>query len=61
MQKAPYVFPIVGCRKVEHLYANVDALKVRLTEDHIKYLESIIPFDPGFPHNLFVSSDALGR
>ena|ERR1700712_3021013 len=28
MTKAPYVFPIVGGRKVEHIKGNIDALKV---------------------------------
>ncbi|KIJ17783.1 hypothetical protein PAXINDRAFT_167758 [Paxillus involutus ATCC 200175] len=51
MQKTPYVFPIVGGRKVEHLEANLDALRITLTPEHVKYLESIIPFEPGFPHN----------
>ncbi|KIK81130.1 hypothetical protein PAXRUDRAFT_202238 [Paxillus rubicundulus Ve08.2h10] len=51
MQKTPYVFPIVGGRKVEHLEANLDALRITLTPEHVKYLESINPFDPGFPHN----------
>ena len=49
MQKTPYVFPIIGGRKVEHLLANLDALRITLTPEHIKYLESILPFDPGFP------------
>lgn len=56
MQKTPYVFPIIGGRKVEHLYANIEALKITLSDDQIKYLESIIPFDLGFPHNIFVSN-----
>ncbi|KAF9221632.1 Aldo/keto reductase [Gyrodon lividus] len=51
MQKTPYVFPIVGGRKVEHLEANIDALRITLTTDHLKYLESVFPFDLGFPHN----------
>lgn len=55
MQKAPYVFPIIGGRKVEHLMANLDALSVSLTDEHIRYLESIIPFDPGFPNTIIVS------
>lgn len=55
MQKTPYVFPIVGGRKVEHLEANLDALRITLTPEHVKYLESIIPFEPGFPHNFIVS------
>ncbi|KAF9220875.1 Aldo/keto reductase [Gyrodon lividus] len=49
MQKAPYVFPIIGGRKVEQLEANLEALEIVLTPEHIKYLESIVPFDPGFP------------
>ncbi|OAX40954.1 Aldo/keto reductase [Rhizopogon vinicolor AM-OR11-026] len=49
MQKTPYVFPIVGGRKVEHLQGNLQALDISLTDKQIEYLESIIPFDPGFP------------
>jgi hypothetical protein len=56
MQKVPYVFPIIGGRKVEHLHANIEALKITLTEDQIKELESVLPFDPGFPYNFFVSN-----
>ncbi|KAL5510958.1 hypothetical protein ACEPAG_3677 [Sanghuangporus baumii] len=51
MQKTPYVFPIIGGRKVEHLMANIEALKIALSDEQIKYLESILPFDPGFPHS----------
>ncbi|KIJ62587.1 hypothetical protein HYDPIDRAFT_114235 [Hydnomerulius pinastri MD-312] len=49
MQKAPYVFPIIGGRKVEQLEANLEALEITLAPEHIKYLESIVPFDIGFP------------
>ncbi|KAI0324621.1 Aldo/keto reductase [Cubamyces sp. BRFM 1775] len=49
MQKTPYVFPIIGGRKVEQLEANIEALNVALSEEQVKYLESILPFDPGFP------------
>lgn len=55
MQKTPYVFPIVGGRKVEHLEANLEALDIALEDEHIKYLESILPFDFGFPYSAFVS------
>ncbi|KAE9397888.1 Aldo/keto reductase [Gymnopus androsaceus JB14] len=51
MYKSPYVFPIIGGRKVEHLKANLKALDIVLTEEHIQFLDSIVPFDPGFPHN----------
>ena len=55
MQKTPYVFPIIGGRKVEQLEANLEALEIVLTPEHIKYLESIVPFDPGFPVSMIVS------
>ncbi|KAF4598933.1 NADP-dependent oxidoreductase domain superfamily protein [Pleurotus pulmonarius] len=52
MQKTPFVFPIIGGRKVEHLKANIEALNIALSKGQIKYLESIVPFDPGFPHSM---------
>ncbi|KAI0370471.1 aryl-alcohol dehydrogenase [Pilatotrama ljubarskyi] len=53
MQKTPYVFPILGGRKPEQLYANLEALDITLTEEHIKHIESAVPFDPGFPFNMW--------
>ena len=55
MQKTPYVFPILGGRKPEQLYANIEALDIALTEEHIRYIESAVPFDIGFPCNMLVS------
>ena len=55
MHKAPFVVPIIGGRKVEHLQANLDALKISLSDEQMKYLESIFPFDAGFPNWLIVS------
>ncbi|KZT64790.1 aryl-alcohol dehydrogenase [Daedalea quercina L-15889] len=52
MHKAPYVFPIIGGRKVEHLQANIEALSVRLSDEQIAYIEGILPFDKGFPSNI---------
>ncbi|KAF8192189.1 NADP-dependent oxidoreductase domain-containing protein [Pholiota molesta] len=52
LQKAPFVFPIIGGRKVEHLLANLEALEIALTADQIKYLESVVPFEAGFPNNM---------
>ncbi|KAJ6447105.1 origin recognition complex subunit 4 [Purpureocillium lavendulum] len=52
MHKAPYVFPIVGGRTIEHLMANVAALTIRLSGADIKMIESASPLDWGFPHNL---------
>lgn len=55
MQKTPYVFPIIGGRKVEHLLANAEALTISLSDEQIKYLESVVDFDPGFPASMIVS------
>lgn len=49
MHKAPYVFPIVGGRKIEHLKGNIDALAIDLSEDEIDEIEAAEPFDVGFP------------
>ncbi|KAF4616912.1 hypothetical protein D9613_008394 [Agrocybe pediades] len=49
MQKTTYVFPIIGGRKIEHLMANIEALEIVLTDEQIKYLESVVSFEPGFP------------
>ena len=56
MQKTTHVFPIIGGRKVEHLNNNIAALDVTLTDEQIKYIESVLPFDLGFPHIFIVSS-----
>ncbi|KAI0789610.1 Aldo/keto reductase [Abortiporus biennis] len=53
MQKIPYVFPIIGSRKVEHFYTNLEALDITLDKKHIEYLESIVPLDLGFPNSIF--------
>ncbi|KAF7291809.1 Aldo-ket-red domain-containing protein [Mycena chlorophos] len=49
MHKAPYVFPIIGGRKIEHLLANVEALDIALSPEQIAFLEDTLPFDVGFP------------
>ncbi|KAI0346388.1 aryl-alcohol dehydrogenase [NADP(+)] [Trametopsis cervina] len=53
MQKVPYVFPIIGGRKVEHLHANLEALEIALTPEQVEYLETIVPFQKGFPYSYF--------
>lgn len=51
MHKAPYVFPIVGGRTVDHLRANIEALTLSLDDADIAEIEAAIPFDIGFPLN----------
>ncbi|KAH9166649.1 NADP-dependent oxidoreductase domain-containing protein [Lactarius sanguifluus] len=53
LHKLPYVFPIIGGRKVEHLKENIAALDISLTAEQIKRIESATPFDLGFPYNMF--------
>ena len=50
--KAPFVFPIVGGRKVDHLKGNVEALSLRLEPEEVEKIEAATPFDPGFPNKL---------
>lgn len=57
MGKTPYVFPIVGTRKVEHLKGNIEALELRLDEVDIKEIEAAVPFELGFPMDLLGGGD----
>lgn len=49
--KYPYVYPIVGGRKIDHLKGNIEALGIELTEEEIDDIDSAVPFDIGFPMN----------
>ncbi|KAF9012090.1 Aldo/keto reductase [Hymenopellis radicata] len=59
MHKTTNVFP--------HLKGNMEALDISLSTEQIKFIDDIIPFDPGFPttmigdgtnYNIFLSSTA---
>ena len=39
MAKTPYVFPIIGGRKVEHLHDNITALTLKLTDAQVHEIE----------------------
>ena len=60
MHKTPYVFPICGGRKVEHLKGNIEALGVKLTDEDIDEIESAVPFDVGFPNNFAIRGKPKG-
>ncbi|GJF00507.1 aldo/keto reductase [Phanerochaete sordida] len=53
MQKAPYVFPVLGGRKIEQLHANLEALELRLSDEHMRRLDNVVPLNKGFPYNVF--------
>lgn len=38
---------------------NINALKINLTPEQIKFIDDIVPFDLGFPHSVIVSDDML--
>jgi len=61
MQKAPYVFPIIGGRKIEHLHQNLEALDISLTPEQIKILDDIVPFEKGFPFTSFGDGSSYNR
>ncbi|KAJ3495708.1 hypothetical protein NLG97_g3203 [Lecanicillium saksenae] len=58
MHKAPYVFPVLGGRKIEHVRANIDALSVELSPEDMKEIEAAVPFDLGFPNNFLWGKEA---
>ena len=47
----PYVFLIIGGRKVEHLKSNIEALRIGLTDDELDVIDGAVPFDHAFPTN----------
>ncbi|CAI5015711.1 BBT_HP_G0128950.mRNA.1.CDS.1 [Saccharomyces cerevisiae] len=59
--KAKNVFPLIGGRKIEHLKQNIEALSIKLTPEQIEYLESIVPFDVGFPKSLIGDDPAVTK
>lgn len=59
MQKTPYVFPIVGGRKIEHLKGNIQGLSLQLSDQEIKEIEEANKFDIGFPQNFLGGPDGV--
>jgi hypothetical protein len=49
--KYPYVYPIVGGRKIEHLKGNIEALGIDLSEEEVDEIDGAVDFDVGFPMN----------
>ncbi|KAM0231078.1 hypothetical protein ACHAP5_011174 [Fusarium lateritium] len=61
MHKTPYVFPIIGGRKVDHLKANIQALTLNLSQEDIDEIDGAVEFDPGFPHDfLYRGGQSIG-
>jgi uncharacterized protein YebE (UPF0316 family) len=52
MQRYPYVYPIVGGRRTEHLKSNIETLSLKLSDQEIDEIENVATFDVGFPMNM---------
>ncbi len=50
--KYPYVYPIVGGRKIDHLKGNIKALSLELSDEEVAKIEGAVPFEIGFPMNM---------
>ncbi|KAH9892250.1 aryl-alcohol dehydrogenase [Xylariomycetidae sp. FL2044] len=61
LQKTPYVFPVLGGRKVEHLRANVEALSLELSAEDVRDIEQGYDFDLGFPHKFMSATGSMIR
>ncbi|KAK5044751.1 hypothetical protein LTR84_010525 [Exophiala bonariae] len=55
--KAPYIFPIIGGRKIENLKSNIAALDIDLTEAEMKEIEAAAPVSLGYPHVILAGRD----
>jgi hypothetical protein len=58
-QKYIHTYPLVGGAKVSHLKGNIDALNIHLSDKQIEALDGAIPYDPGFPANVFGTDPRL--
>ncbi|RYP15631.1 hypothetical protein DL765_005582 [Monosporascus sp. GIB2] len=54
--KGPYIFPVIGARKVEHLKDSIEALGLELTSDDVEEIEKAVPFDFGYPQTILGGS-----
>ncbi|WVQ63504.1 uncharacterized protein L199_001657 [Kwoniella botswanensis] len=46
-------YPIIGGTSIENLKSNIEALKIQLTPEQVNKLTNAVPFDIGFPYNMF--------
>ncbi|KAH6716978.1 NADP-dependent oxidoreductase domain-containing protein [Leptodontidium sp. MPI-SDFR-AT-0119] len=60
MHKYPYVYPIIGGRKLSHLKGNIEALSIELTDEEIDEIEGVAEFDIGWPMNMLFTVDQEG-
>lgn len=57
MHSYPYTFPIIGGRKIEHLQGNIEALKLKLSEEDMKEIEGAYGYAYPFPQSFAYGAD----
>lgn len=59
MHKTTHVYPILGVRSIDQLNENISALDVHLTPQHLEFIDSVLPFSLGAPHDVIVRAHCL--
>ena len=59
-QQSGVVIPIIGARNLKQAQDNLDALKFKLTADHLKRLTEASAIELGFPHDFFARDMVRG-
>lgn len=59
LHKAPYVFPIIGGRKVDYLGQNIEALKLKLDAEDMATIDEAYGFEIGFPHDFLSGGNKM--
>ena len=59
-QQSGVVIPIIGARNLKQAQDNLDALKFKLTADHLKRLTDASAIELGFPHDFFARDMVRG-
>ena len=47
----------MGCRTLEHLKGNIEAVNLKLSKEEIKEIEAAVPFELGFPTGFLYSAE----
>ncbi|GFZ50406.1 oxidoreductase with NAD+ or NADP+ as acceptor [Saitozyma sp. JCM 24511] len=52
-QMYPDCYPLIGGTKLQHLKSNIEALNIKLSPQQMEKLSNAVPFDWGFPYDMF--------
>ncbi|MCU0430750.1 MAG: aldo/keto reductase [Cytophagaceae bacterium] len=57
MQQAGIMVPILGARKAEQMADNLQAIRMELSPDAMRELQTVSEIEPGFPHDFLRSEN----